>query len=210
MSRRDTIIIAVLVNAGLLMVLFATAFRSNKSTPEKSHEAVQMATAPAREVAPMPDIAALPSESLLSNDEVDQVLDQLVAAPSLSNVPSANIVAVAPDLGLEITPPTAPIITPIAPVRPQPVPSAPARPAATSESTFVNVTVKKGDYLEKIAKANNSSVTAIMKANNMTSTNLKIGQVLKVPSKGDASVPAKSETAPASSQSEFYVVKEGG
>ena len=31
MNRRDTIIIAVLLNAGLLIVLFATSLKSNKT-----------------------------------------------------------------------------------------------------------------------------------------------------------------------------------
>ena len=48
----------------------------------------------------------------------------------------------------------------------------------TGVSTY---TVKKGDSLYKIAQNNNTTVSAIMNLNNLTSTNLSIGQVLKLP-----------------------------
>lgn len=45
----------------------------------------------------------------------------------------------------------------------------------------INYTVKKGDNLYNIAKAYNTSVSDILKASNLTSTSLSIGQVLKIP-----------------------------
>ncbi len=62
--------------------------------------------------------------------------------------------------------------------------------------------------LEKIAKANQTTVAAIMKANNMSSTQLKIGQVLRIPvgQKGGSSILTPAGTP---AQGEFYVVKEG-
>jgi peptidoglycan DL-endopeptidase LytF len=71
---------------------------------------------------------------------------------------------------------------------------------------MILVTVKKGDVLEKIAKAHQTSVTALMKANNLSSTQLKIGQVLKVPAK-EGSPPVLS--AQPSAAMEYYIVKEG-
>lgn len=76
----------------------------------------------------------------------------------------------------------------------------------------MNITVKKGDFLEKIAKANNTTIASIMQANHMSSTQLKIGQVLKVPlldgNKGDKRASLTELTA---SQEEgvYYIVKEG-
>jgi len=64
------------------------------------------------------------------------------------------------------------------------------------------VAVKKGDNLDKIAKANHCSVSEIMKCNNLSHTVLQIGQVLKIPSKGQ-SVQA------ASGGEKFYTVKQG-
>ena len=50
----------------------------------------------------------------------------------------------------------------------------------TTENT-INYTVKKGDSLYNIAKKYNTSVSDILKASNLTSTSLSIGQVLKIP-----------------------------
>ena len=45
----------------------------------------------------------------------------------------------------------------------------------------INYTVKKGDSLYKIAQNYSTSVSDILKLNNLSSTNLSIGQVLKIP-----------------------------
>ena len=49
-----------------------------------------------------------------------------------------------------------------------------------SGTTYVTHTVKKGESLYSIAKNYNTTVEQIMKLNNLTSTNLSIGQVLKI------------------------------
>ena len=49
-------------------------------------------------------------------------------------------------------------------------------------TNVINYTVKKGDSLYQIANKYNTSVSAIMKLNNLTSNILNIGQVLKIPS----------------------------
>ena len=46
---------------------------------------------------------------------------------------------------------------------------------------YVNYTVKKGDSLYAIANKYKTSVSTIIKLNNLTSTNLSIGQVISVP-----------------------------
>ena len=49
-------------------------------------------------------------------------------------------------------------------------------------SNTINYTVKKGDSLYQIAKRYNTSVSVIQSLNNLTSNNLSIGQILKLPS----------------------------
>ena len=48
-------------------------------------------------------------------------------------------------------------------------------------TNYINYTVKKGDSLYKIANTYNTSVSDITKLNNLKSTSLSIGQVLKIP-----------------------------
>ena len=65
-----------------------------------------------------------------------------------------------------------------------------------NEINTINYTVKRGDNLYNIAKIYNTSVTVLMNLNNLTNTNLSIGQVLKIPT---SSSPTNNE----------YIVKAG-
>lgn len=198
MSRKDTIIIAVLVNAGLLMALFATAMRSNKKEESKVAEIAVAVEKP----------AATESTTLA---QTENILDATVGAQSILDETASDMlgeeidmVAMAPVS--EVTAPVAPVIS----STPQVVATTPiaATQTKSEESSSVTITVKKGDVLEKIARHNNSTVALIMKANNLSSTNLKIGQVLKVPAKGKkeaTAAVAKSE----GTEAEYYTVKEG-
>jgi peptidoglycan endopeptidase LytF len=200
MSRRDTIIIAVLVNAALLMILFATAIRSGD--PKEEKKAVNPNNATLAQVSP--------AQSL---DQEDLLNEYIVDVPTVTESRGDSQLAFE-DQEL----PLVPLSTLAAPTPIQEIPSAISSPPqhivqlespkTVSEETFVNVTVKKGDVLEKLAKANNTTVSAIMKANHLSSTQLKIGQVLKMPLKGEKK---GSSALNVSSQIEgdYYIVKEG-
>ena len=54
--------------------------------------------------------------------------------------------------------------------------------APPSNISTINYTVKRGDSLYKIANLYNTSVSELIRLNNLTSNNLSIGQILKVPS----------------------------
>lgn len=227
MNRRDTIIIAVLLNAGLLAILFFMAINTDdkinhqsefsqalvdvteQSPPSSSQEIVAMTTS---------DYSSIPS-----GDEIDNALKQYADNPQLILVDDEGEPA-------EKEPPSLPpAISTTPPQNPQPVPS------TQNPQQLVDVTVKKGDALEKIARANSTTVEEIKVANNLPNSKLKIGQVLKVPvgtkqssaltasKTSNSSVvkpitvkpPMKADTtskpkAPiASADQEFYTIKSG-
>lgn len=81
----------------------------------------------------------------------------------------------------------------------QPSSTAKASTKETKKSTQANKPaaptshkVKSGENLSVIAKKYGTTVAAIKNANGMTSDNLKIGQVLKLPTKGSSSTTKKS------------------
>ena len=53
------------------------------------------------------------------------------------------------------------------------------------DTNYINYTVKKGDSLYSIAKQFDTTVSEIMTFNQLTSTILSIGQILKIPSQND-------------------------
>jgi peptidoglycan endopeptidase LytF len=87
----------------------------------------------------------------------------------------------------------------IHPEKPQPVPS-----------NTIEIIVKQGDTLEKIAKKSHTNVGEIMKINRLVDSRLHIGQILYVP-EVEESIEAKP-VAPATatnSNLKYYIVKHG-
>ncbi len=205
MSRRDTIIVAALINAGLLIILFVSALKN----PGQSESFTKVSEQPSLSI--QPSIARVEHKPVLA-DEVDQVLSQYAKVnplptsqeePSLDNVTPAVVALALPapsqsfvdDLNaLTKAIENAPALKPVTAI---------ANPAPA----FKEWIVKKGDVLEKIARANNTSVQELMKINKLSSTSLHIGQVLKVPNSNI------STTAAAGSKSDvsvkYYTVKSG-
>jgi LysM repeat protein len=65
----------------------------------------------------------------------------------------------------------------------------------SSTTTKTTVTVKAGDSLSKIALANGTTIAALRSANKLSSDDLKLGQVLKIPGSKPANSSAKTTTA---------------
>jgi LysM repeat protein len=165
MSRRDTIIIAVLVNAGLLMVLFATATKSKLPKADVQNQLVQ--ELPIVEKKPVKEVAATTLDKFLFASE-----EALTAEVSFEEEDLYPIHAI------------------------------------EEPANYVVVTVKQGDALDKIARANNTTIAQIMQLNALSSTQLQLGQRLKVPVGATVAV---QQTQPATSvhPQDIYIVKDG-
>lgn len=205
MNRRDTIIIAVLVNAGLLLILFTTAIRTKQEQTIETKPVIYLAenqTPSAKHATPPPC------------DELEQVLNQYAAAPTLGDLSDEIIISAntIPSLLFEkTTPEPVPVQTSV----PSIVIATPI-PQVNRDKDFVNITVKKGDVLDKIARANGTTANEIMRLNQLGTTQLKIGQMLKVPLKKETSniVMKESDLKPITipkkvTKEEYYTIKKG-
>ena len=98
-----------------------------------------------------------------------------------------------------------PRVHPLPPLVPEAVPL-----VAAPAPSFQGVTVKKGDTLEKIAKAHRTTVDEIIKCNELPSSFLRIGQMLKMPAaKGAIAKAAAPEKRSAESAPDYSIVKVG-
>lgn len=210
MNRRDTIIIAVLLNAGLLAVLFVMAINSDdNSVAEFQGGSPAIVDVTEQMINPSQELITISTpnsqhSSLQSGDEIDNALKQYANNPQLILVDD-DLETIDKD-PLELPP----AITTTPPQNPESPP--------TQSPQYVDITVKKGDALEKLARANNTTVDAIKKANNLMSNKLNIGQTLKVPVGSKKAVASKIINKPAAAKEtkvaaatemEYYTVKSG-
>ena len=179
MTRKDTILIAVVINAGLLAVLFTTAIIYDT---DKGNDQLDIATTLVENQLSTDEKNAPSVIAALTGDEVDNVLKYYNAPHSQSDL-------ISPSVEIEVQ---------------QPAPSAPSRlnrgsnaeaissseripTPSNAQERVIEVTVKRGDVLEKIARANKTTVEAIQRANHLEGERLAIGQVLKIPVKSNSS-----------------------
>lgn len=190
MTRKDTILIAVIINAGLLAILFATAiiYDTDQSIDYSDYQTIiaEAKTQPAEQKSVV--MATAPEAAPV--DEVDQVLKHY-SEPVVSIDPVPEVIAY-----------QEPVIE-----------SRENEETLVVKKDFVEVSVKKGDSLDKIARANGTSVSAIKRANNLSNEKLSIGQVLRIPLRNDAkqAVVASVSVKNIDSASDpvFHVVKSG-
>lgn len=179
MNRKQTILLAIFMNGALLVVLFLSAL----SSPE------EIAIPPTHETA---------KPSLPTREEPPLFIEEAPMAP----------VAV-PQPAPAKTEPEAPVVHSLPPVAAAESAAPPAPPAATGASVSgLQVTVKKGDSLEKIAKVHHTTVDEILKLNHLPSSFLRVGQVLKIPEPSAKPKIAEKSAVPTSGP-EYYVVKVG-
>ena len=166
MTRKDTIIIAVVVNAALLIGLFVSAIKRDDLSSEKVAQVrpIALAEEPKKEI------------KVAQGDEIDLVLREFSKQEN-KEMPQKI------DFAKELEAITK-------------SDSAKQKVVATSNASGALVMkVKQGDALEKIARSHGVNVDDIMKLNSMQNTRLKIGQILKLPIKQTLKKPmSKPET----------------
>lgn len=198
MSRRDTIIVAVLMNTGLLAALFMMAIHTdapfNASSSDKIlSESISIETQPISEEFKAPEYQR-EQVVVASRDEIDEVLKNY----SMTN---SQPVVITPDRRQERTGETPKI---------NHVP----RTGYAPEEEYVEVKVKKGDYLEKIARANGTTVSVIMRANHLINAKIDVGQTLRIPVvKKNEALAKKPQTQMvkevAINEPQYYTIKNG-
>lgn len=213
MNRRDAIVVAVLINAGVLIVLFASALKS-KTTGEQM-AAVNSSSQMVHEI---PLIAESKEKIETPRDEVDQVLSQLAMTNSQMKPAETHLE------NKSIATETAPVdftadLNAFASsenkaeenTASQAVQEAPkmVTPAQEVRKPFTEIRVKKGDFLAKIARRHHCSVEELMKINHLKSSNLKIGQTLKIPNPAKNTSSSQQKSIPSDENAVYYTVRPG-
>lgn len=200
MSRRDIIIIAVLTNIGLLAVLFMMAINTEDETRDTPLvEEVQVIRPETSMEIKADDKDKVVLAQHNEADEVDTLLKDFAESNSIESEKVKDSLAAEPAL-LDKS------------VEEDAMNDKPA--AAKTQGTYIEITVKKGDVLSKIAKANGTTVQKIKKLNNLASDQLRVGQTLKIPHEGKPSnIPVRqeakaNESAP-NGAGDFYVIQNG-
>ncbi|MBP9841290.1 MAG: LysM peptidoglycan-binding domain-containing protein [Simkaniaceae bacterium] len=153
MNRKDNIIVAVILNAMLLVILFFSFVKKEENSPLS--KGVK---------APAPTLAVAPPK---------KVPPMLTTKP---NVPS-------PVQGAEIKPPIEMVVVPPPPPSPvqevEPVPPKEIKKETPpSAKTYM---VQRGDSLDRIARRLNVTIDDLMRLNDLVETRLTVGQELLIP-----------------------------
>ncbi len=136
---------------------------------------------------------------------------------SSATMPSRQVVEVSvPPAPTPIAAAAEPITHKLPPLVVEPAPSKP--PLAVNTPTVplrpptpIEISVEKGDSLEKIAKKYHTSVDEIIKLNQLPTSFLKVGQRLKISAETSDKIALKGKKTPSSTQTgaDYYTMKVG-
>jgi len=194
MDRKKTIVTAVMINAGVLTVLFIAAMTMRE-------EAVPEEKIGIKGKGPQP----LFQEPVAVQAQPMPTPVVETQAPSPQSVPFAL-----PPLAAED--PKTPVLLPVEVAIPAPAPATLpiAAPALVASNGVIDVEVQKGDSLDRLAKRHHTTVDEIIKLNQLPTSFLRVGQRLKIPAeKSIEAAKPKGSLAPSSEQAEYYTMKVG-
>lgn len=195
MTKKDLIMIAVLANMGVLAILFMLAVREDEE-PGQDQPQINYVI---QDIQNEPQTS--PPSSRLAEDEPIDDMDALLSKNN--SLENSNAFTVEEEIPLLDQEPQQ--------VTPEDSDEKKEEPSHDS-ARLVEVTVKRGDALEKLARSNGTTVEAIKKTNNLKTDKLKIGQILQIPvgNSKPAPAPAKKVAMSSNSSSEqLYTIKHG-
>lgn len=216
MNKRDTIIIAALLNAATLAVLFMMAVnKEDDAIIDPSQISTQVIASAPQQVQEVTSWAVEDSK-MYSTDEVDDLLREFdaLAAETISQETSN------PSKEQVVSGQSKAVITQDQKETSSLAFALPDVPGDEHNfSHIVDITVKKGDSLDKIAKANGTNVSDIKRINKLKTERLAIGQILKVPVvsaktqdteiKKEVVIAAKSSLLDSNQEPVYYTIKSG-
>lgn len=173
MNRRDTIIIAVLLNAGVLAILFMLAIHDGQD-----------------------DAYSQPSPSLVYQEQITNPTPIAIASAG-----KEEYIEFSMDDPFQAAEEPQPIeqyrmasIDPAIPEMPKPLqPKPPTTPKIPAEPT-AEIIVKRGDSLDKLARNNGTTIEDIKSLNQLKSDMLTVGQVLRMPAAKKAPTAAQKNS----------------
>ena len=178
------IIVAALINAGLLIVLFVSGVKPADSKEQSSFVALnQIAEQQVATTVAKPD-------RLLKQDPIDQVIYEYNTKVAQQEKKE-------------------PIALPLPPLNSEPnrIEAIPKVSLTPPSHAFRTIIVEKGDVLERIARQGGVSVEELMKLNHLSNSHLQVGQVLKLPAQ--SLVRATEKKTATQEQGQYYVIKGG-
>lgn len=202
MNQKDTIIVAALLNAVILAVLFMMAATVEDDGVMDSPEIIQNISSGQPSASQEVDIWAMEDSKSYSTDEVDDLLKEFVLEATEEVLVQDKQVLVVEDDVASFT-------------------LQDSIPDEVSQGNVVHITVKKGDSLDKIARTNRTTIEEIKSLNHLRSERLSIGQELKVPidskKRRESSIAAAAATEPSrtnilssnSKEPVYYTIKSG-
>ncbi|MDP1835861.1 MAG: LysM peptidoglycan-binding domain-containing protein [Chlamydiales bacterium] len=184
MSRRDTIILAVLINASLLSILFFTATRPDYETSPIIAEAPRVAPS----LSSHSGFSSMTTESSTHSIDIPIPASTYTVREEVAETPISRVFIVDSE----------PVHTP----QPHQI---------DTDDDFVEVTVKRGDFLEKIARSNGTTVSEVKRINNLMNDRIDVGQVLLVPGRKTSRPSQVAVVQPVVhvEDAEYYVIKAG-
>ena len=188
MTRKDLIIISSLVNAGILALLFMLATGNDDTVAESQHGMAPIAEAIAETSNPSPQKE---EHAFAAKEEDFDAISSNFLADEMEATFGQDEEGYIP---LE--------------KKPEKVVQQAQESQSDASSEYLEIKVKKGDALEKIARNNGTTVEAIKQANNLSSVKLSIGQTLRIPiTKGTTAKQGSSQpvaAAPAQNAEPLY------